>query len=131
MIIGICGGTGSGKTTVARKVVERVGAGNVLLIEQDSYYIDLAEMSLAERRQINFDHPDSVDFESIIEHLSKLKSGKAIEMPIYDFASHTRKVETLFVEPKPVIIFEGILIFSQPLVAELLDVKILENLPST
>ncbi|MCB1024880.1 MAG: uridine kinase [Acidobacteria bacterium] len=130
MIIGICGGTGSGKTTVTKKVVEKVGAENVLLIEQDSYYIDLAVISLEERRLVNFDHPDSVDFDSIAEHLTKLKNGEAVEIPVYDFATHTRKAETLHTRPKPIIILEGILIFSQPQIAELLDVKIFIDTPA-
>ncbi|MEZ5346162.1 MAG: uridine kinase [Pyrinomonadaceae bacterium] len=130
MIIGICGGTGSGKTTVTKKVVERVGAENVLLIEQDSYYIDLAEISLEERRRVNFDHPDSVDFEAIAGHLTLLRKGEAVEMPVYNFATHTREQENLVVKPKPVIILEGILIFSQPKIVELLDVKIFIDTPA-
>ncbi len=130
MIIGICGGTGSGKTTVTKKVVERVGEENVLLIEQDSYYVNLSEMPPDERLLVNFDHPDSVDFNSIAEHLTHLKNGRAVDIPVYDFASHTRKEETRFVEPKPVVILEGILIFSQLHVAGLLDVKIFIDTPA-
>ena len=129
MIIGICGGTGSGKTTLARKVAERIGEKNVILIEQDSYYQNLADMPLDERRQANFDHPEAVDFDSIAEHLADLKSGKSVEMPIYDFKTHTRSAETRTVEPKPVVLVEGILIFSDPRVAELLDVKIYIDTP--
>ncbi len=130
MIIGICGGTGSGKTTVTKKVVERVGAENVLLIEQDSYYVDLVEISLEERRRVNFDHPDSVDFDSIAEHLTALRNGDPVEIPIYNFATHTREKEYLLVKPKPITILEGILIFSQPMIVELLDVKIFIDTPA-
>lgn len=130
MIIGICGGTGSGKTTVTKKVVERVGAENILLIEQDSYYVDLAQISLEERRRVNFDHPDSVDFDSIAAHLTILKSGEPVEIPVYNFATHTREKENRLVKPKPITILEGILIFSQPQIVELLDVKIFIDTPA-
>ncbi len=130
MIIGICGGTGSGKTTVTRKVVERVGIENVLLIEQDSYYVNLSDVPLDERRRANFDHTDAVDFDSIVEHLAKLRMGHTVEIPIYDFTTHTRCKETFSAKPKPVVILEGILIFSQPRILELLDVKIFIDTPA-
>lgn len=129
MIIGICGGTGSGKTTLARKVIETVGRDNVILVEQDSYYRNLADMPLDERRQANFDHPDSIDSEMLMNHLKRLKSGDSIEMPIYDFKTHTRKVETEHIDPKPVVIVEGILIFAEPRILELLDVRIFVDTP--
>ena len=129
MIIGICGGTGSGKTTLARKIIETVGRENVILVEQDSYYRNLADMPLDERRQANFDHPDSIDSEMLMNHLKRLKSGDAIEMPIYDFKSHTRNAETERIEPKPVVIVEGILIFSEPHIFNLLDVKVFVDTP--
>lgn len=129
MIIGICGGTGSGKTTLARKIIETVGRENVILVEQDSYYRNLADMPLDERRQANFDHPDSIDSEMLMNHLKRLKSGDPIEMPIYDFKTHTRRAETEHFEPKPVVIVEGILIFSEPRILELLDVRIFVDTP--
>lgn len=129
MIIGICGGTGSGKTTIARKIVEAVGKENVILVEQDSYYRNLADMPLDERHQANFDHPDSIDSEMLVNHLKRLKSGHSIEMPIYDFATHTRSDETEHISPKPVIIVEGILIFSESRVLDLLDVRIFVDTP--
>ncbi len=129
MIIGICGGTGSGKTTLAKKIVEHFGSENVSRIEQDSYYFNLADIPLDERRKANFDHPEAVDFEAIGTHLSKLRTGEEVEIPIYDFASHTRKDETRLVKPTPIVILEGILIFSQPEIVELIDLKVFIDTP--
>ncbi len=129
MIIGICGGTGSGKTTIARKIVQEVGAENVVLVEQDSYYRNLADMPLDERRQANFDHPDSIDSEMLMNHIKRLKNGQSIEMPVYDFKSHTRSDKNEHIEPKPVVIVEGILIFSESRVLDLLDVRVFVDTP--
>lgn len=129
MIIGICGGTGSGKTTIARKIVETVGRRNVILVEQDSYYRNLADMPLDARRQTNFDHPDSIDSEMLVNHLKRLKGGLAIEMPVYDFKTHTRRPETDKIQPKQVVIVEGILIFAEPRVLDLLDVRVFVDTP--
>lgn len=129
MIIGICGGTGSGKTTIARKIIEAVGRENVILLEQDSYYRNLEDMPLDERHQANFDHPDSIDSELLVNHLKRLKGGNNIEMPIYDFKTHTRNSETEHFEPKPVTIVEGILIFSEPRILSLLDVRVFVDTP--
>lgn len=129
MIIGICGGTGSGKTTLARRIIETVGRENVILVEQDSYYRNLADMPLDERHQANFDHPDSIDSDMLMNHLKRLRQGQTIEMPIYDFVTHTRKSETEHIDPKPVVIVEGILIFSEPRIFNLLDVKIFVDTP--
>jgi len=129
MIIGICGGTGSGKTTIARKIVEAVGARNVVLVEQDSYYRNLADMPLDERKQANFDHPDSLDSDMLVNHILRLKQGLEIEMPLYDFKTHTRsdKIETI--KPRPVVIVEGILIFAEARVLDLLDVRVFVDTP--
>lgn len=129
MIIGICGGTGSGKTTIARKILEAVGAENVILVEQDSYYRNLADMPLDARRQTNFDHPDSIDSEMLVNHLKRLKGDLPVEMPIYDFKTHTRSSQTERIEPKPVVIVEGILIFAEPRVLSLLDVRVFVDTP--
>jgi len=129
MIIGICGGTGSGKTTIARRIVKDVGASNVVLVEQDSYYRNLADMPLDKRHQANFDHPDSIDSEMLMNHIKRLKNGSSIEMPIYNFKSHTRSGKTDHIEPKPVVIVEGILIFSEPRILELLDVRAFVDTP--
>jgi uridine kinase len=129
MIIGICGGTGSGKTTIARKIVEAVGKENVILVEQDSYYRNLADMPLDERHQANFDHPDSIDSEMLVNHIKRLKGGYSIEMPVYDFKTHTRSDDTEHIPPKPVVIVEGILIFAEPRVLDLLDVRVFVDTP--
>ena len=129
MIIGICGGTGSGKTTIARKIMEAVKGESVILVEQDSYYRNLADMPLDARKQTNFDHPDSIDSEMLVNHLKRLKDNLFVEMPVYDFKTHTRKSETEYVEPKSVVIVEGILIFSEPRILNLLDVKVYVDTP--
>lgn len=129
MIIGICGGTGSGKTTIARRIFETVGAENVILLEQDSYYRNLADMPLDERRKANFDHPDSIDSELLGNHLRRLKSGLPVEIPVYDFRTHTRRNETERLEPKTVVLVEGILIFSVSAISELLDIRIFVDTP--
>lgn len=129
MIIGICGGTGSGKTTIARKIVEAVGAPNVVLVEQDSYYRNLADMPLDERHQANFDHPDSIDSDMLVNHLRRLKQNLTVEMPLYDFKTHTRSDRIEIIEPRPVVIVEGILIFAEPRVLDLLDVRVFVDTP--
>lgn len=129
MIIGICGGTGSGKTTIARKIMEAVKGESVILVEQDSYYRNLEDMPLDARRQTNFDHPDSIDSEMLVNHLKRLKDNLFVEMPVYDFKTHTRSHETERVEPKSVVIVEGILIFSEPRILNLLDVKVYVDTP--
>jgi uridine kinase len=129
MIIGICGGTGSGKTTIARSIVEAVGAENVVLVEQDSYYRDLADMPLDERHQANFDHPDSLDSNLMVNHILRLKQGLPAEMPLYDFKTHTRTDKIEIIEPRPVVIVEGILIFTEPRVLDLLDVRVFVDTP--
>lgn len=129
MIIGIGGGTGSGKTTLSRRIIETVGRDNVLVIEQDSYYKDLVDMPLDERRLANFDHPESVDLALLGEHLKELKSGKAVDIPVYDFRTHTRSKEVNHAEPKPVIIVEGILIYAHEAVSHQIDVKIFVDTP--
>ena len=130
MFIGICGGTGSGKTTIARAIVDAVGAERVVLVEQDSYYRNLADMPLDERHQANFDHPDSIDSDMLVNHLMRLKQGLTVEMPLYDFVTHTRSDQIEVIEPRPVVIVEGILIFAEPRVLDLLDVRIFVDTPS-
>ena len=129
MIIGICGGTGSGKTTIARSIVDAVGRANVVLVEQDSYYRNLADMPLDERHQANFDHPDSIDSDMMVNHLIRLKLGLSVEMPLYDFVTHTRSDEIEIINPKPVVIVEGILIFAESRVLDLLDVRVFVDTP--
>ena len=129
MFIGICGGTGSGKTTIARSIVKAVEARNVVLVEQDSYYRNLADMPLDERHQANFDHPDSIDSDMLVNHLLRLKQGRKVEMPLYDFKTHTRSDRIEIIEPKPVVIVEGILIFAETRVLDLLDVRVFVDTP--
>jgi uridine kinase len=112
MIIGICGGTGSGKTTVANRILESVRADEVVFIQQDLYYRDLKDMPLDYRNAANFDHPDALDNDLLVNHLKKLTAGESVELPIYDFKTHTRLPATTRVEPKPIVIVEGILIFA-------------------
>jgi uridine kinase len=124
MIIGISGGTGSGKTTVAQKIIAPVGAENVVYLQQDSYYRNLGDMPLDLRHKVNYDHPDAFDTELLMNHLEALRAGEGIEQPIYDYPSHSRKAETIRVEPRPVIIVEGILVFVNPQMRSLMDLKI-------
>ena len=124
MIIGISGGTGSGKTTVARRILENVSDEYITFLQQDSYYRNLGDMPLELRRAINFDHPDALDNELFVNHVRALRAGEAIAMPVYDFAHHMRKTETVHLEPKPVIIIEGILVFVDAALREQMDVKI-------
>lgn len=124
MIIGICGGTGSGKTTVARRILEAVDRDYVAYLQHDSYYRNLGDMPVELRHQINFDHPDALDNDLFANHIRALRAGEAIEMPLYDFATHTRQPETVRVEPRPILILEGILIFSDAKLRELMDLKI-------
>ena len=124
MIIGLSGGTGSGKTTVAQKIVASVGAENVVYLAHDSYYRNLGDMPLELRHRVNFDHPDAFDTELLINHLEALRAGESIEQPIYDYSTHARKAETIHVEPRPVHIVEGILVFIDPKLRGLMDLKI-------
>ncbi|MBS1810918.1 MAG: uridine kinase [Acidobacteria bacterium] len=124
MIIGICGGTGSGKTTVARRILENVNEEFVVYLPQDSYYRNLGDMPLTLRHHINFDHPDALDNDLFANHLRALRAGEGIEMPIYDYTTHTRKPETKSLAAKPIVIVEGILIFNDARLREAMDVKI-------
>jgi uridine kinase len=124
LVVGIAGGTASGKTTVARKLIEAIPARKVALLEQDSYYRDLSDLPLEERAQFNFDHPDAFDIATMVAHLAALKAGRAVDVPIYDFARHVPKTETIHVEPAPVVMIDGILVLAIEQVRELLDVKI-------
>jgi uridine kinase len=129
MIIGICGGTGSGKTTVANRILESVSEAEVIFLQQDSYYRNLDEMPLDYRRQINFDHPDAIDNDLLVEHLRALKAGEAVELPLYDFKTHSRRAETLHMEPRPIIIIEGILIFAEQRLLDEMDIKVYVDTP--
>ena len=129
MIIGICGGTGSGKTTVANRILESVSEDEVIFLQQDSYYRNLDQLPLDYRRIANFDHPDAIDNDLLVEHVRALKRGEAVELPVYDFKTHTRQSETLHMEPRPIIIVEGILIFAEPRLLEEMDIKVYVDTP--
>jgi uridine kinase len=124
LIIGVAGGTGSGKTTVARRIIERVGEHRIACIAHDAYYTDLSHLPLEQRRLKNFDHPESLDTHLLIRHLQQLRAGQAVDIPTYDFATYTRKPETQRVAPHKVIIVEGILIFVDKQLCDLMDIKI-------
>ena len=124
LIIGIAGGSGSGKSTVARRVAESLGAASVAALDMDAYYRNFAHLPAEERRRVNWDHPDAFDHELLAEHLRQLVSGQAVEKPVYDFVSHTRSELTLRVNPADVIMIDGILLFVDPAVRELCDVKV-------
>lgn len=122
--IGVAGGTGSGKTTIALKILERVGFDRVAYVPHDAYYRDASHLPPTERARLNYDHPDALDNELLISHLRQLQAGKAVEIPVYDFVTHTRRPETRHVEPQPVILMEGILIFADKRLRDMMDVKI-------
>ncbi|MGA9995868.1 MAG: uridine kinase [Pyrinomonadaceae bacterium] len=129
MIIGICGGTGSGKTTVANRILESVNANDVAFIQQDSYYRNLKDLPLDYRRAVNFDHPDALDNDLLVNHVRKLKAGEPVELPLYDFKTHTRLNETKLIEPTPIVIIEGILIFTDARLLEQMDIKVFVDTP--
>jgi len=124
MIIGIGGGTGSGKTTAAQKIIDSVGGEHVVFLQQDAYYRNLGDMPLELRNKVNYDHPDAFDTELMINHLAALRAGLSIEKPIYDYVTHSRKPEIIHIEPRDLIIIEGILIFNNPDLRNLMDMKV-------
>jgi uridine kinase len=124
LVIGIAGGTGSGKTTVANVILGRSDANRIAYLPHDAYYKDLKDLPIAQRDQVNFDHPNSLDTELLIEHIKELKTFKPIQMPVYDFKTHQRTNQTVRIDPQPVILVEGILIFADRELRELFDVKI-------
>ena len=129
MLIGISGGTGSGKTTVANRILESVSACEVVFIQQDSYYRNIEDLPLDYRQVANFDHPDALDNDLLVRHVRMLKAGEAIELPIYDFKTNTRAMETRLVEPKPIVIVEGILVFVDARLLEQMDIKVFVDTP--
>lgn len=124
LIIGIAGGTGSGKTTVVNKIIESLPKGEVAVLSQDAYYKDNSHLPMEERQEINFDHPNSLEFEFLIKHLKDLKQGKTIQQPIYSYLTCTRSDETIPIEPKHVVIVEGILILTNEELRDLFDIKV-------
>lgn len=124
LVIGIAGGTGSGKSTVAKVIIDRVGADHIVLLPHDAYYKDLTGLTPAQRAAINYDHPDSLETSLLVQQIEQLKEFHSIELPVYDFKTHTRTADTLHIEPQPVILVEGILILVEKKLRDLFDVKI-------
>jgi uridine kinase len=124
VIIGVAGGTASGKTTVSDAILERVGRQHIIYLQHDSYYRDLSYLPLEERTKLNFDHPDALETELLVSHLRQLQAGEPVEVPIYDFATYRRSEETRRVEPRRVILLEGLLIFVDKELREMMDVKL-------
>lgn len=124
LVVGVAGGSGSGKTTIARAIVDALPSGSCALLEHDCYYKDLGHLSIEARAKINFDHPDSLDNELFAQHLDELRAQRAIDKPQYDFATHTRAATSLRVEPAPVIVVEGILVLADPQLRARMDVKV-------
>jgi len=124
LVIGIAGGSGSGKTTVAQAILQRVGPDQIAFLQHDSYYKDLSGLPPAQRAEVNFDHPHSLETELMISDIASLRDGKSVEVPIYDFATHSRTRQTFTVAPRRVVLVEGILVFAEAALRELFDVKI-------
>jgi uridine kinase len=124
LVIGIAGGTGSGKTTIADYILETVGPEKIAFLPHDAYYLELHHLSQEDRAKVNFDHPSSLETELLIDHICQLKAGQSIELPHYDFRTHTRTGETTRIEPQQILIVEGILIFAEPELRKLFDLKI-------
>jgi uridine kinase len=124
IVIGVAGGSGSGKTTVSEAILQRVGRDRIAYLQHDSYYRDRSHLPPAERANANFDHPDALESGLLARHLSDLKSGRAVEVPVYNFTTHSRKDETVRVEPRKVILVEGILIFAEKVLREMMDISI-------
>jgi uridine kinase len=124
VVIGVTGGSGSGKTTVSREIIERLHGESVVMIPQDAYYNDQRDVPMAQRHNVNYDHPDAFDHKLLIAQVQALLSGQAIEQPIYDYTEHTRSNQTVHIEPANVIILEGVLLFTDPSVRDLLDIKV-------
>jgi len=130
ILIGVAGGTGSGKTTVVRKIAEALPLANISVVSQDAYYKDNAHISEEERKEVNFDHPNSIEWSLLVAHLKDLINGKSVQKPIYSFITSTRSTKTELIEPKRVVIVEGILVLTQKEIRELCNIKVFVDAPS-
>ena len=130
-VFGICGGSGAGKTTLTRHLVERLGADDVAVLAFDAYYRDQSHLSPADRSLVNYDHPDALDHELFAHHLDELRHGRDVDVPVYDFATHTRTGQHTRVDARPLVVAEGILLFSFPTIAARLDVRVFIDVPET
>jgi uridine kinase len=124
LTVGVAGGSGSGKTTVVRRIVERLPENGVAILPQDAYYKDNSQLDLAARQEINFDHPDSLEFSLLTDHLIRLRAGETIQRPVYTYITCTRSEETVPIEPRRVVLIEGILIFTDKALRDLIDIKV-------
>ena len=124
LVVGIAGGTGSGKTTVVNRILERLPEDKVTILPQDAYYKDNSLLKMEDRQEVNFDHPDSVEFSLLIEHMAQLKAGQAVQRPVYSYLTCTRSEDTIPIEPHPVTILEGILILTNEELRKLIDIKV-------
>jgi uridine kinase len=130
LIIGICGGTGSGKTTVVNKILDILPENQVAILSQDSYYKDSSNLSIEERKSVNFDHPDAIEFDLLLDHINELKKGHTIQKPIYSYITCTRSAETIPVESKDVILIEGILLFTDERIRNICNIKVFVDAPA-
>ncbi|MGB6430891.1 MAG: uridine kinase [Candidatus Acidiferrales bacterium] len=130
LVIGICGGTGSGKTTITERIFSALPPDTTLVLQQDNYYRDLSDVALHERHKQNFDHPNALDGDLLVEQVRQLRAGKVVDQPIYDFSQHSRTGKTKRVEPRPALIVEGILIFENAALRALMDIKIFVDTPA-
>lgn len=124
IVVGVAGGTGSGKTTLVRNIVEAVGAANIVVLQHDAYYRDRSDLRFEERARLNYDHPDALETELFVRHLEQLIAGQPADVPVYDFVTHTRQRETVRVEPCRIILVEGILVLAEPSLRALMDIKL-------
>jgi uridine kinase len=124
LVIGIAGGSGSGKTTVTNAIIEAVGADNVTLLQEDAYYRDFGDLSPEQRRAINWDHPDAIEEELLIAHVRTLRAGQPVAAPRYDFRTYRRLPDAIPLAPRPVVIVEGILVLAEPVLRQLMDIKV-------